>query len=183
MLKARQCFSGFCWCDRQLTFRDLVPMPSDQMNRDHRESHKTAQNNRMKPKPGVPNWIRNKAMPLSVTDQTQWRTSAPALCWAGRESGVLIGTGPQRLTYRHAKTKNERQNVIHDGFIAFEADAGRAPDLSGAGRPQRQPALPYISLQSALRFHPCRALSSAEARMSLPQVTRRSQLRRSITAQ
>ena len=44
------------------------------------------------------------------------------------------------------------------GFSAF----GLAP--AGACRAgQTQPDLPYARLQSALRLHPCRALSSAEA--------------------
>ena len=39
-----------------------------------------------------------QAMPLSVTDQTSCAHERPGLCWAGQESGDLIGTGGQRLT-------------------------------------------------------------------------------------
>ena len=102
-------------------------------------------------------------MPLLVTDQSSWRQSAADPCWASQESGDLIGTCGQWLPQR--KDKYGEKN---DGFIALKLmPAGYPAKQSGTGRPERQPALPYTSLQTALRLHPCRALSSAEARMSL----------------
>jgi hypothetical protein len=108
-------------------------------------------------------------MPPLVTEQHTGAWSTPALCWARQESGVLIGTCGQRLFHPHPQP-HERYDQKNDGFIALKLiPAGYPAHQSGTGRPERQPALPYTSLQTALRLHPCRALSSAEAGRSIGQ--------------
>ena len=54
----------------------------------------------------------------------------------------------------------------HDGFIALKADTGRAGPAKKSGTDSEktpEPALPFISLQTALGSLPSVALSSAEA--------------------
>jgi hypothetical protein len=126
--------------------------------------------------PGRPNWMRQTAMPPSVADPTSWRSSAADLRWASQQSGGFdwdFGSGALQPSTKE-----------YDGFYRLEADNGRySPQPKGGRTAQKgSPPLPYTSLQAALRLHPCRALSSAEAGMSLYPAMGRAQRRHDITA-
>jgi hypothetical protein len=126
--------------------------------------------------PGRPNWMRQTAMPPSVADHSSWRPSATGLRWASQQSSGFdwdLGSGALQPSTQE-----------YDGFYRLKADTGRGspPAKGGADRPARQPALPYTSLPAALRLHPCRALSSAEARKRLLCAAALAQRRPFITA-
>jgi hypothetical protein len=72
----------------------------------------------------------------------------------------------------------------YDGFYRLKLiTAGLPPSQKGGRTAQKgSPPLPYTSLQAALRLHPCRALSSAEAGRSLYPAGARAQRRHDITA-
>jgi len=126
--------------------------------------------------PGEPNWMRQTAMPPSVADPTSWRSSATGLRWASQQSGGFdwdLGSGALKPSTQE-----------YDGFYRLKADTGRGSPQPKGGRTAQQgsPPLPYTSLPTALRLHPCRALSSAEARTSLYPAAARAQRRHTITA-
>ena len=109
----------------------------------------------------MPNWIRSTAMPPRATDSLLGDTSATGRCWARQESGDLIGTCGQRRFIRYELPAHEN----HDGFNALGLmPAGRVPPSSGTDPEElSRPALPWISLQTALGSLPSVALSSAQA--------------------
>lgn len=126
--------------------------------------------------PGEPNWMRQSAMPPSVADPTSWRFSASGLRWASQQSGGFdwdFGSGALQPSTQE-----------YDGFYRLKADTGRGSPGQKGGRTAQKgsPPLPYTSLPTALRLHPCRALSSAEAGTSLYPAADRAQRRHTITA-
>ena len=107
-------------------------------------------------------------MPPRATDLLLGDTSAPGRCWARQESGDLIGTCGQRRLNRCTPRCPENEN---HGFIALGLmPAGQLPPQSGTDPEEfPRPALPCISLPTALGSLPSVALSSADRRITQGQ--------------
>lgn len=102
---------------------------------------------------------------------------APPVC-------VEQASNPADLIGTSGQVPLNPQPTEYDGFYRLKADTGRGfPQPKGGRTAQKgSPPLPYTSLPTALRLHPCRALSSAEAGRSLYPAAARAQRRHTITA-